>query len=320
MRKTFFVLFFCFISIAFAQTTLEPAETTFTIGTIILEPLPSGEDFTGWVGVPMEYRGIALTGDLNYLKIKWNARYIGEEKDIGVLCYLNCPNPSPPIQESCEGYQNCSYLGPTGKRLCAIEKPEYHFTQINNVTCKFYDPSNPSIEFLPYPNRTFYSIKFDLGAEPATIIVGETFSLQINVKSLGLLISSFTVNLSLMPSPFNPPLIIENPLTKTEDLGYAQIGSVFPKVTFLASGKANFEIYSKSNIEPVENFDVSCSRKEDCKFFDLGYGYDCIESRCWARYELEINSGKKSLPGLNFLSIIQILLIAIIILKITYKF
>jgi hypothetical protein len=308
----FLILFF---PLVFAQVALQPAEVNFTVTTIILEPLATTEDFTGTSQI------LGLQGDLNYLNIRWNARYYTEEeRDIGVWCYLNCPNVSSPIQVNCKDYQNCTYLGPTGEHSCSISFPNYLFTQINNVTCKFYDPENPEIEYLPYPNRTFYPIKFDLSAEPATITLGEPFTLSINVKSFGLLISNFTVNTSLIPSPEAPPVIIENPLASTESIVYGQTGSVFPKITFLATGKATFEIYSKSNIEPVPNFDTSCNLREDCQFFDLGYGYDCIDQRCWARYELQINAGKKSLSEFEIFGFIQILLITTILLILKKEF
>jgi hypothetical protein len=297
---TFLVL----VGIAFSQIPLQPGETTFTVGSIVLNPLPPEEDYTGTA----QYLG--LTGDLNYLIIKWNAYYYtGEEKDIGVWCYLNCPNPVPPIDVNCAGYQNCTKIVPPGKYSCSIDSPKYNFKTINNVTCRFYDPSNPSLEYLFYPNRTFYSIKFQTSVSPVTITVGEPFTLPINVQNFGLLKSSFTTNISFVPSAFSPPVVIENSVSSTEEISYSQIASTFPRVTFLASGNANFEIYSKSNIEPVPNFNTACNNNADCPNF-APY---CINNRCWAKQMLTISAGKKSLPEFDFLGIIFILAIATIL-------
>ena len=306
MRILIFLLaFLSFVSLIFSQITLPPAETTFAVGAIALRQLLLEEDYTAIA------QFLGLIGDLNYINIRWDAYYItGEEKDIGVWCYLNCPNPVSPIEINCAGYQNCTYLGPTGKHSCSISLPRYSFKNINNVTCRFYDPSNPTIEYLPYPNRTFYSIKFEVSTSPATITVGEPFTLQTNVKNLGFLKSSFTTNISFVPSVFSPPVIIENPVSSTEEVFYSQIASTFPKIIFLATGSANFEIYSKSNIEPVSNFDVACNSNADCPDF----ASHCINSRCWSKQTVTIDAGKKSLPEFDFLGIFFIMIIATILL------
>jgi hypothetical protein len=181
---------------------------------------------------------------------------------------------------------------------------------MNNVTCRFFDPSNPSLEYLPYPNRTFYSIKFETLVSPVTITVGEFFTLPINVQNFGLLKSSFTTNISFIPSPFSPPVVIENPVSSTEEIYYSQIASTFPRIVFLATGNANFEIYSKSNIEPVSNFNTACNNNADCPDF-APY---CINNRCWAKQMITISAGKKSLPEFDFSGIIFILLIATVLL------
>jgi hypothetical protein len=297
-------------SIAFSQITLLPGETTFRVGSIFLKQLPPEEDYTGTA------QFLGLTGDLNYLNIRWDAYYYtGEEKDVGVWCYLNCPNPLSPIDSNCVGYQNCTYFGPTGKHSCSISLPRYNFTNINNVACRFYDPSNPSIEYLPYPNRTFYSIKFEVSSPAVTISVGEPFTLVINVKNVAFLKSSFTTNISFNPSAFSPPVLIENPFSSTEEVSYSQIASSFPRITFLATGNANFEIYSKSNIEPVQNFNTACNSDTDCPAF----APHCINNRCWAKQMVTISAGKKSLPEFDFLGIIFILLIATVLLALNFQ-
>jgi hypothetical protein len=311
MRILIFILtFLLLVGIAFSQTTLQPGEATFTVGSVVLKPLPTEEDYTG----AAQFLGLA--GDLNYLNIRWNAYYYtGEERDIGVWCYLNCPNPVSPINVNCKDYQNCTYLGPSGKHSCSIYLPKYNFKNINNVTCRFYDPSNPSIEYLPYPNRTFYSIKFETSVSPVTITVGDPFTLPINVQNFGLLKSSFTTNISFIPSAFSPPVLIENPFSSTEEISYNQIASTFPRITFLATGNANFEIYSKSNIEPVPNFNTACNSNADCPAF-APY---CVNNRCWAKQMVTISAGKKSLPEFDFFGIIFILLIATVLLALNFQ-
>jgi hypothetical protein len=306
MRILIFLLtFLLFIEVALSQIPLQPGEVAFTVGTIFLRKLPPEEDYTG------TSQFLGLTGDLNYLNIRWDAYYFtGEERDVGVWCYLNCPNPVSPINVSCAGYQNCTYLGPTGKHSCSIYLPKYNFKSINNVTCRFFDPLYPAIEYLPFPNRTFYSINFEVSSMPVTITVGEPFNLRIDVKNLGFLKSSFTTNISFVPTPTSPPVSIQNAVSSTEEVSYLGTASTFPVITFYATGSANFEIYSKSNVEPVSNFNTACNSNADCPSF-APY---CINNRCWSKQMLTISAGKKSLPEFGFLGIIFILLIATVLL------
>jgi hypothetical protein len=293
------------IPVASAQTVLRPGETNFTVDAIILDPV------TDYAGV----NEIGLAGDVNYLNIKWNATYdSGEERDIGVKCYLNCPDPLPDIDVKCAPYQACSYLGPTGVRICTIPTPNYLFKNINNITCKFYDPLNPSIDYIPreclpfkcYINRTFWPINFSLSAAPAKIeiTVGKSFILPIDVKNFGLLKSNFTVNTTALKPEIAS---IDNSVTATETLGYGQIGRVYPRITLLYSDALTLKILAKSGIEPVPNFDTSCSVNSDCSHYGSA---ECMNNRCWKRLDVQISAGNASLPEFDITGVIQILLLA----------
>ncbi len=278
-----------------------------TISGVTITPLCDPEDdFTG----TCQY--LALYGDLSYLDIKWSARYSNDmEKEIRVDCYLNCPNPGTDMDTKCADYKNstnyCSYKALTGYGFCTIVKPGYLFKgQINNVTCNFYDPANPTVNYLPYPNRTFEPIDFDVySALNVSVTVGESFALPVNVRNFGLFAGNFTSNTSALVKPYL--VSIENPIGLIEKLKYNDIGEMYSKVTFLSAEKINLKVLVKSNLDLT-----TCSVPADCSY--LGSDAECIGSKCWKRTTVEIKSGMLSLPEFNWTGVIQIMIIASIAL------
>lgn len=305
------ILIFSLIALMFLVQTVSaqellPGETTFEILTINLTQLCSpDDDFTGTC------QNLALYGDLSYLNIKWNAYFSdGIDREIGVECYLNCPNPGENITNNCLAYKisrnYCSYKSLTGYGICTIVNPNYLFkNQINNVTCRFYDPSRPNTEYLPYPNRTFYPTKFDVFTSlNATVTVGESFVLELKIRNLGLIVSNFTSNVSALNK--QDLVIIENPITQTGQLKYNQIGKLYPKITFLSAEKINFKVLTKSNIEPV-----TCSINEDCSYHNPG---ECVNGRCWKKNVVEVDASMLSLPEFGWNGLLQIIILSSIVI------
>lgn len=325
MKELLFLLFLLLVAIISAQTILQPGTTTFEVSPIIIQPPPIDGTYGGNPNLPSSLltpeHPLGLQGDLFYLNIIWNVSYAdGEERDIGVDCYLNCPNPDEDIDTNCAGYQNCSYVGPTGLAFCTIVNPLYLFKQINNVTCKFYDPLFPTIQYLPYPNRSFRAVDLKVHADVASATVGKPFTLPISITSLGLLASSYTVNVTVVPSlGVNPDnIVIERSLSTTDEISYGEVGIVYPRILFLVSTgePVTFQILTKSNIEPSPALDTACLLSEDCSQLDQGYGVSCIDSRCWCNYQLQIIAGNASLPDFGLFGLIQIILLAILVLLI----
>lgn len=291
---TLFVLSsLAFSSVVFAQTRLNSGQSTFIVQPILLEDVP---DFTG-------LNKLGLTGDLTFLNIRWKAKDPGGiERDIGVECYLNCQNPGKDIDTNCRGIQKCSYLGPTGDHSCSILNPQYSFKNNNNVTCKFYDPRLPAIGFLPYPNRTFKPIDFQISSGKPTVTVGKSFPFPVNVLTKGMIRDKFNVNISALQNEFF--VDIKNPQTSTEELKYDDIGRVFPTITYFISTKIPLMILARSSKDPVV-----CSNDNDCNYLNIGgFQSKCVSNQCWKRLDVEIDAGKASLPEYDLLGLVLILI------------
>jgi len=281
------------------------SEESFSISIIIDQLCDPKEDFTG------ECQSLVLYGDQSYLNVKWDAHYKDNvEREIGVECYLNCPSPSDDIKTNCAAYENltnyCSYKSLTGYGFCTIVDPGYLFKgQINNVTCSFYDPSNPDIQYSPYPNRTFKPIDFDVySVFGGSLTVGEPFVLPANVRNFGLFAGNFTSNISALVKPHL--IYIENPITMIENLKYNDIVEIYSKVTFLSAEKINLKVLVKSNLDRT-----TCSGSGDCGY--LGSGAECIGSACWKRTTVEINPRMSSLPEFNWTGLLQIIIISTVV-------
>lgn len=306
------IAFLLLLSLSFAQILLPPTETEFTILPIILTPVqpsqpgssgdPLGDsrgDFTGTSQL------IALRGDFDYLSIRWNANYIDKsERNIGVRCYLNCPNPGDDIDANCGDFQKCDYLGLVGPRSCAIPNPDYKVDlppkETNTVACKFYDPAAPSVEFLPYPTRTFRPIDFSLSLSEVTATVGQAFNFPISVIPTGLIPGAYTFKVTELSQP--NALFVERNIGFTEKLGYGQPGRFSPKITYLIAKPTNLEVLANANSDPI-----ACS--EDAKCGYLGSS-KCVDNKCWKKIDARLNAGKASLPEFDAFGFLQIMLIA----------
>ena len=263
------------------------------------------DDFTG------KCQDLALYGDLSYLNIRWNAHYADYvPRKIGVNCYLNCLNPGTNITGNCDEIPTnyCNYQSLTGYGFCTILNPNYLFQgQPNNVTCGFYNPAYPDIQFLPYPNRTFKPIEFDISSVlNTTATVGKPFILPVRVRNFGLLVDSFTSNTSILFSDNPDTISIENPIDQTGNLKYNEVGEIYSRINFLSTGKTNFEVLVKSNLDRS-----SCTSDSDCDYLDLpGSDAECIDGSCWKRITVGIDPGISSLPEFGWTGMLQIILLS----------
>ena len=316
-------LVFSFIVLIFllqatSAQTLKGGETTFEIFGIILDPFPPGPDGDGG-----DYTGtsqtLVLYGDEYYLNARWNARYSdGIERTIGVKCYLNCPTPGKDIDTNCIDYKNstnyCSYEALTGYGFCTIINPEYLFRdQLNNITCKFYDPTMPEINYFPYPNRTFYPTYFEIfTTSEGSVTVGTPFILGLNIRSLSLIAGNFTSNVTVQENIGGLILaIVKNPIDQTSVLKYNQIGKINREITFLSAETTHLEVLTKSDVDPTVCFD-----DEEC--IDFGPEAKCIDGKCWKRNIVTINADRASLPEFGWIGLLQIMIlsaVAILLIK-----
>ncbi len=315
------IAFFLLLQLSFAQISLPPVETEFTILPIILTPVlpsqpgstgpgssdPLGDlrgDFTGTSQV------IALRGNFDYLSVRWNANYIDKsERNIGVRCYLNCPGAGDDIDNNCSNVQKCEYLGLVGFRSCVIPKPNYKVDlppeEFNSVTCKFYDPANPDLEFRPYPTRSFRTIDYSLLASPVTVTVGEPFNFPLSVINKGLILSGYTVSITEIPTDTNV-LSIDRTGGNTGEIKFGEAGRFSPKVIYLVDKSTVVKILANSNLDPV-----TCSANSQCNY--LGDA-ECVDSRCWKKLEVQLKSGKSSLSEFDVFGFLQIMAISIVVL------
>jgi hypothetical protein len=181
--------------------------------------------------------------------------------------------------------------------------------QLNNVTCKFYDPSRSDIKYLPYPNRTFYPTGFQVfTTQSGSITVGQQFILGLNIKSVGLIFTNYTANVSVLPNLQGViPAIVENPVSNTTELKYNEIGKLTPKITFFSAEKANVKVLTRSNVDPF-----TCTDNTDCTSY--GSGAECIDDKCWKMNVVSITASTNSLPDFNWTGLLQIMILSAIIL------
>ena len=304
MKYGFFALVLLVsLPLVFAQIVLPPAETSFTILSIVIEP-PPDDDFTGTSQI------ITLQGDLSYLRIGWKARYFDDsERNIGVKCYLNCPDPGSNIDLNCAAFQKCEYLGLVGSRSCTVSNPNYQFNlppgQFNTVACKFYDPLDPTIEYLPYPTRTFRPLDYSLSVSPVTATVNEPFIFPATVIPSGLIASTYTLNVTEISDP--NVLTIDRNIGNTEELSYGQAGRFFPNMVYLVSKSTTVQVLGNANLDPV-----TCTVDADCSY--LGDGKCVIpesgSNRCWKRINVQLKSGFASLSEFDVFGFLQIMTLA----------
>lgn len=306
LAVSFIILMFLLKTVS--AEVLEGGETDFEILGIVINPYPPGPDSN-----PNDYTGssqtLALYGDLSYMNIKWIAKYSDElDRKIGVSCYLNCLNPGQDIDNNCPRtpINYCNYTDFTGYGFCTIINPSYLFeNQLNNVTCKFYDPSRPDIKYLPYPNRTFYPTGFQVfTTQPGSITVGQQFILGLNIKSAGMIITNYTANVSVLPNlQGRISALVENSVSNTTELKYNEIGKLTPKITFLSAEKVNIKVLTRSNVDPF-----TCIEDTDCTSY--GSGAECIDNNCWKMNIVEMTAGTASLPDFNWTGLLQIMILS----------
>ena len=299
MRKVFVLtvlLAAVIINFVNAETELQPGESSLQISPIVLENV---SDYTK---VP---KLIGLFGNQSYLMISWNAYYYkGLENDIAVLCYLNCFNlTDEDLTSSCNGIQNCSYIGLPGMRSCTILDPNYLYNQTNTVACKFYNPQNPSLVYTyqgkPYVARNFSVINYTMKLSTVKVTVGEEFSFPIKITNYGLLESAYEVNLT----PLTSNVIVEEGYTTTDSITYGETATVYPKILFLVAQNANFRVRSKS----IEDR-FHCSSNDDCSYLnDYNTNGICVENSCYMERTFQIEAGKMALPDFSFYQVLLLL-------------
>ena len=288
MKKIIFFLIFL-LPLVNAQVTLLPGETQFEVAPLILTPV---EDYT------KTQQLIGIFGDPYYLMISWNASYLDAlERDIGVICYLNCFNLSDEdLLLSCSGIQNCSYVGLPGMRSCTIIEPNYLYNQTNNIACKFYDPANPSViytyENKPYIARNFSLINFSMRISIGVVNVGEKITLPIKITNYGLFESAYTTNLTSLT--WN--VIVKNNFQTSDRITYGESTSTLPQILFFVEQNANFKLLSNSTEDRFY-----CSVDEDCSYLDEdGINGVCIGNSCYKEYLFQIRAEKMALSDFNF--------------------
>lgn len=284
-----------------AQTELEAGEISLQITPIVLENV---SDYTKTPKL------IGLFGNHSYLMISWNAYYYGGgENDIAVLCYLNCFNlTNEDLTSSCNGIQNCSYIGLPGIRSCTILNPNYLYNQTNTVACKFYNPYSDivynSSEGKPYIARNFSVINYTMKISTVKVTVGEEFSFPIKITNYGLLESAYVVNLSTFASN----VIIKDGYSSTDSITYGETTTVYPKILFLVVPKdkgASFILRSRS-LE--DRFYCSEESNSDCSYLNNhNTNGICIENSCYKERTFWIEVGKMALPDFSFYQVLLLL-------------
>ena len=279
-----------------AQTELEAGEISLQITPIVLENV---SDYTKTPKL------IGLFGNQSYLMISWNAYYYGGvENDIAVLCYLNCFNlTNEDLTSSCNGIQNCSYIGLPGIRSCTILNPNYLYNQTNTVACKFYNPYSDivynSSEGKPYIARNFSVINYTMKISTVKVTVGEEFSFPIKITNYGLLESVYEVNLTPLTSNVN----VKDGYTTTDSITYGETTTTYPKILFLVAQNANFKLRSRSFEDRFY-----CLSNNDCSYLnEYSTNGICIENSCYKERTFQIEAGKMALPDFSFYQVLLLL-------------
>jgi len=312
MKKQLLMLVGLFLSfqIAKSQITLLPSTVNFTIMTIELYPV---DDYTNG----KQY--IGLFGDKGRLDILWDARYNPEILDpINVTCWLNCESNVDATQ--CYGLQNCSFHGETGAAACTIFDPNYNYSSINTITCRFSNPNYPYLEYRladgKYPQRVFYPIRYSVSASGGTYLVGRVIPLPITFVSYSFLKGNYTALLYVPQQSF---VIIDNTHNTTSILGYSQADTVYPKVTVIyAGGKTYLYVNTTANELPSCNSDTDCPSKEVVIQGTVNE-VRCIQNKCQYTFVSEISSAYLSLPEYGRKEAILIVFLALLIFFLLLK-
>ncbi len=283
-------------SIVFAQgTQLGSGSTDFTVKPIqLLPPAFQDGDYCGNPKNPPTLNpNIALQSNPGFLNIRWNARDPGGiERTIGVDCWLNCPANATLLlgdPSVCNGYQTCSFVGPTGDRACSLQQPSYDFKADNRVSCRFYDPILPSYG-LVVEERSFRTIDYEVYTPPVTVTVGSPATTPIDVKSFGILQSYYVNNMTALQNQFL--VYVKNGQAPTSTLKCGEAGRTFPSVTMLAAIKIPFTVLTKSSVDTN-----TCAFDSDCDYLDTATSQAvCMFDACWKRLDIDIDANVASLP------------------------
>ncbi len=283
MKKLALLVFVLFLIVpAQAQIVLTPGTTEIFVTSIVLEPVDPSYEYTR----TRQY--VALQGDMERLRLTFSVRYFDyEQRDIGANCWLNCPY-TVNISVNCTGYQVCSFIGLPGIRVCEFVAPNYNLTQENSVICRFYDPQAPSVEYLPYPNRTFYVYNYGLNISSyVRSKVGQPIDYYARVINLGLIQDSYTTNLSLLTGGVRKADV--SPAIRVSDtVSYGTPALNLHRIIPLADGEIYLGLYTKSN-----NLPYTCYSDSDCSF--LGNAL-CIQNACWKFNQITVSTTALSLP------------------------
>jgi len=292
-----------------AQITLISTTVSFIVYTIELYPV---DDYTG------NKQYIGLFGDKTRIDVFWNAKYYPESLDpINVTCWLNCNNSVDVTK--CYGFQNCSYQGKTGPASCTIFNPNYNYSSINNITCKFFNPNHPELEFKlsgeTYPQRVFYPIKYSVSVSGGIYQVGRTINLPITFVSYSFLNSNYTGFAYVQSTSF---ISIDNSYNTTNILKYSQIETVYPRITVIYSGRPGERtpLYINTTVNELPN----CTTVDNCpnstviiQGLSSNVDRQCIEGKCQYIFTTEIGSAYLSLPEYGTKELLLIIIGAILL-------
>lgn len=294
-----------------ADTVLGSGNASFTVKPIILSEIPFDIDQNQYCGNPdrpqTQNFNLALVGDPGFLNVRWDAKDPGGiERQIGVNCWLNCvadPDQLLSNVNLCAGYQNCSYVGPTGDHSCSIQTPSYNFNSGNNVTCRFYDTLLPS-QGLVVENRSFYTVDYEVFTPSVSLTVGTDAILPIDVKSFGILPNYYTNNLTALQ---NSQLVsVSGQFANTANVRCGENGRTFPNIKLLSSGEIPFLILSRSSVDTTV-----CTVDAECGYLSDGPAPGrCVSNVCWKSYDLSIQAGVASLPEYGIVGFAIIILIS----------
>lgn len=223
----FIILFICSTSVK-AQIELLETSQSFLVTAIRLYPV---QDYT------LNYQYLGIFGDRARLDVLWDARYEPYMPDeLNVTCWLNCNYYTPQTISNCFGLQNCSYSGPQGSAGCTIFNPRYNYSSLNTLVCKFVNPNYQDFEFTlqdgSYPRRSFYPVKYSVSLVGGSYTVGSTVSLPIGFLSYSLLEGNYSAIVHI-PQEYSNYVHVDNSYNTTNRLRYGEVGSAYPRITFL---------------------------------------------------------------------------------------
>lgn len=307
----FFISVVSFSSLVLAQgTQLTEGTAGFEVTPVILNDIPFEEgQYCGNPNDPQTLNfKLALVGDPDFLNVRWDVRDPGGvERQIGTDCWLNCPRTSEEVLASgpgasnvCNGYQTCSFTGPTGDHACSIQQPVYNFDSDNTVVCRFYDVIDPS-QGLVAPNRTFKTVDFEVNVPPITVTVGAQVNLPVTVKSFGILPNSFTNNFTALNK--QQLVNVKNGVGETDTAICGEVVQTFPSLFFLAADSVPFSILTHTSVDTT-----TCSSNLDCGY--LGQQAQCVQGVCWGRNDVTIVAELSSLPEYNIFGFVLIILVS----------